>query len=110
MVIIIFWHPDVPAGSQMPPGWQSQTIQSGVPGSRKKIPVKVIRSTRNNNDDDTNFVFLADRWNSKNLSDSRYVWLPLQFHDDTTGDPFIQWPEEWSPKDFFGKKTKISKH
>jgi len=23
------------------------------------------------------FVFLADRWNSNNLADSRYVWLPL---------------------------------
>lgn len=25
----------------------------------------------------TTYVFLADRWNSNNLSDSRYVWLPL---------------------------------
>ena len=25
----------------------------------------------------TTYVFLADRWNSNNLADSRYVWLPL---------------------------------
>jgi len=25
----------------------------------------------------TTYVFLADRWNSSNLTDSRYVWLPL---------------------------------
>jgi hypothetical protein len=25
----------------------------------------------------TTYVFLADRWNSNNLTDSRYIWLPL---------------------------------
>jgi len=42
------------------------------------------------------FVFVADRWNEKNLSDSRYIWLPLEF-DEENGSPIIQWRDEWSP-------------
>lgn len=38
------------------------------------------------------FLFLADRWNPSNLSDSRYVWLPLQMH---AGIPSITWHETW---------------
>lgn len=42
------------------------------------------------------FVFTADRWNGQNLSDSRYVWLPLTFEEDS-GRPIIRWRHEWSP-------------
>lgn len=28
------------------------------------------------------FIFMADRWNPKNLRDSRYVWLPIRFEGD----------------------------
>ena len=31
----------------------------------------------------TTYVFLADRWNSGNLADSRYVWLPLTTNGTT---------------------------
>lgn len=40
------------------------------------------------------FIFMADRWNSKNLPDSRYIWLPLQF--DAEGKPKIRWEDKWS--------------
>lgn len=38
------------------------------------------------------FLFLADRWNPYNLSDSRYVWLPLRMQ---AGIPSINWHETW---------------
>lgn len=38
------------------------------------------------------YLFMADRWNPKNLSDSRYVWLPLEFRD---GKPVLTWRDEW---------------
>ncbi len=38
------------------------------------------------------FLFLADRWNPSNLSDSRYVWLPLRMH---AGIPSITWHKTW---------------
>ena len=38
------------------------------------------------------FMFAADRWNAKNLSDSRYVWLPIRFDDE---EPVIEWRDEW---------------
>jgi hypothetical protein len=39
------------------------------------------------------FIFMADRWFEKNLVDSRYVWLPLQVHDDSTLT--IEWRDQW---------------
>jgi beta-galactosidase len=41
------------------------------------------------------FVFLADRWNPDNLSDSRYVWLPLSL---ASGEPKIEWRDSWEPR------------
>lgn len=38
------------------------------------------------------FLFMADRWNPRNLRDSRYLWLPVQFKD---GNPFVEWMDEW---------------
>ncbi len=29
------------------------------------------------------YIFMADRWNKTNLEDSRYVWLPLAFKNDS---------------------------
>jgi hypothetical protein len=46
-------------------------------------------------------MFAADRWNEKNLSDSRYVWLPIEFgaaEDEGNGGeegPIIHWHDEW---------------
>jgi len=39
------------------------------------------------------FIFMADRWNKTNLEDSRYVWLPLVFNNDSV---VIEWKESWS--------------
>ncbi|KAL3792560.1 hypothetical protein HJC23_005530 [Cyclotella cryptica] len=47
------------------------------------------------------YVFVADRWNMYNLSDSRYVWLPLSF-DRTSGLDMIAiwWQDFWTPEDY----------
>ena len=42
------------------------------------------------------FIFVGDRWNEWNLSDSGYVWLPLSF-DEESGHPIVTWHDEWSP-------------
>lgn len=39
------------------------------------------------------FVDLFDRWNKKDLENSRYVWLPICFND---GKITIPWRETWS--------------
>lgn len=39
------------------------------------------------------FVFMADRWNPKDLKDSRYLWLPVQFKN---GEPYIRWMDQWN--------------
>jgi len=39
------------------------------------------------------FVFLADRWMPRKLSDSRYIWLPLAIGSD--GAFTIKWLDEW---------------
>lgn len=41
------------------------------------------------------FVFIADKWNPKNLTDSRYIWLPVQFKE---GKPYIEWADTWKLK------------
>lgn len=38
------------------------------------------------------FIFLADKWNPGNLKDSRYLWLPIQFKNET---PVVEWMDEW---------------
>ncbi|MGL5683727.1 MAG: glycoside hydrolase family 43 protein [Marinifilaceae bacterium] len=45
------------------------------------------------------FVFMADIWRPKQPSDSRHVWLPIQFKE---GVPYIEWMESWKI-DFFEK-------
>ena len=40
------------------------------------------------------FIFIADRWNSTDLPDSRYIWLPLRF--DADGKPKLLWQSSWS--------------
>lgn len=42
------------------------------------------------------FIFMADRWNKANLSDSRYFWLRLSF----TGKGFeLPWQDAWRPNE-----------
>lgn len=38
------------------------------------------------------FIFIADRWNKTNLPDSRYLWLPIQFKDNSF---VISWQDSW---------------
>lgn len=38
------------------------------------------------------YIFLADRWNSENLYDSRYIWLPIEFEE---GKPILKWNKSW---------------
>jgi hypothetical protein len=38
------------------------------------------------------FIFMADRWNSDNLEDSRYIWLPISVNGDKIE---IKWRDQW---------------
>jgi beta-galactosidase len=38
------------------------------------------------------FIFIADKWNPRDLKDSRYLFLPVQFKNDL---PFVEWKDEW---------------
>lgn len=40
------------------------------------------------------YIAMFDRWNKKDLPDSRYVWLPIEFKD---GQITIPWKAQWSP-------------
>ena len=40
------------------------------------------------------FIFMADVWNPRRLSESRHIWLPIQF--DEKDMPVIPWQESWS--------------
>ena len=48
------------------------------------------------------FIFMADRWNPRDLRNSRYIWLPIQIHGD---ELTITWRDEWSLDWFDGKAT-----
>lgn len=39
------------------------------------------------------FIFMADKWNPKDLKDSRYLWLPVRFENHL---PLIEWKDEWA--------------
>ena len=45
------------------------------------------------------FIFIADKWNPKDLKDSRYLFLPVQFKADI---PYVEWMSEWD-LNFFKK-------
>jgi beta-galactosidase len=45
------------------------------------------------------FIFIADRWNPKNLKDSRYLWLPISIE---ANQPVVQWTDVWN-LDVWGK-------
>ena len=55
--------------------------------------------------DTDQYIIMFDRWNKKNLIDSRYVWFPIHF-DDTNMSVF--WTSSWMldvPEDFSRSKT-----
>jgi beta-xylosidase len=41
------------------------------------------------------YIFLADRWKSDDLKDSRYIWLPIEFEQ---GKPILKWQDRWKIK------------
>jgi hypothetical protein len=43
------------------------------------------------------FIFMADRWTSENLADSRYIWLPVEWEND---NPVLRWKADWSLNDY----------
>jgi beta-galactosidase len=45
------------------------------------------------------FIFIGDRWNPKDLKDSRYLWLPIEWQDNTVTIP---WKDDWDLS-VFGK-------
>jgi len=42
------------------------------------------------------FIAMFDRWNKKDLADSRYVWLPVSI--SANGEITIPWQSSWNPK------------
>ncbi|MBE5871379.1 MAG: hypothetical protein E7294_08990 [Lachnospiraceae bacterium] len=44
------------------------------------------------------FIYMGDKWNSTNLKDSRYQWLPIRI-DKEKQKLTIAWSEEWSLED-----------
>lgn len=52
------------------------------------IPVQGMRDT---------FIIMFDRWNKRDLIDSRYLWLPVTFEGDNM---CVNWTESWSLNDF----------
>lgn len=42
------------------------------------------------------YIAMFDRWNKKDLENSRYVWLPISFDNGTITIP---WRESWSAAD-----------
>lgn len=43
------------------------------------------------------YIFMADRWRPKNAIDGRYIWLPVEFENDT---PCLRWKERWNLESF----------
>ncbi|PMC37316.1 hypothetical protein CJ195_11170 [Bacillus sp. UMB0899] len=39
------------------------------------------------------FIYMGDRWNKNDLTNSRYVWLPIEFGDED--EIILQWYDEW---------------
>jgi hypothetical protein len=44
------------------------------------------------------FLFLADRWMPRRLSDSRYIWLPFKMSPE--GAFTIPWLDQWDLSHF----------
>ena len=64
--------------------------------SQSTYVLPVVGNSERGGDNYTRFIFAADRWIENNLSDSRYVWLPLTF-DTESDNPIIKWYDEWNP-------------
>lgn len=49
------------------------------------------------NGTDNIYIFAADRWKVNNLSDSRYIWLPITFDKKNVDRIEIRWQDYWRP-------------
>lgn len=38
------------------------------------------------------FIYMGDRWVPQDLTDSRYIWLPIEWEN---GNPVVKWYQEW---------------
>lgn len=45
------------------------------------------------------FIYMGDKWNSNNLKDSRYQWLPIQV-DSKEKTLTLSWSDSWKLEDF----------
>ncbi len=45
-------------------------------------------------EDKGTYIYMGDRWNSEDLTNSRYIWLPVEFQED--GSMYLHYQEEWS--------------
>jgi hypothetical protein len=52
----------------------------------------------------TTYVFMSDRWKGWNLPDSRYIFLPIQFHEDGSLVP-LEWGDSWDVNTATGEST-----
>lgn len=43
----------------------------------------------------TSYLYMADRWNSSALGDSRYIWLPLTLNG-SSGTASLEWYSSWN--------------
>ncbi|MBR5535159.1 MAG: family 43 glycosylhydrolase [Clostridia bacterium] len=48
------------------------------------------------------YIFMADIWRPSDHSDSRYIWLPIEFTGSETFK--IEWKDEWSLEDWIEEK------
>lgn len=39
------------------------------------------------------FIYLGDRWRPGDLTDSRYIWLPIEWEE---GQPVLRWRDAWN--------------
>jgi hypothetical protein len=63
----------------------------------------VLRVQHNGYNRGPAFIFVADRWNPKNLIDSRIIFLPLTIHG--RGDISVKWYDQWDLS-LFGDRQK----
>lgn len=40
------------------------------------------------------YIYMGDRWNSEDLANSRYIWLPVEFGEE--GGMYLNYQEKWS--------------
>lgn len=55
--------------------------------SQSTLMLKIVGSKK------TSVIFMGDMWKKQNLSDSRYLWMPLEIGD---GKLWLPEPREWT--------------